>query len=58
MEARTWKEQGARRINNQLTRIWPGELQLSFPENMKMPGMFTYLIPGAPHKSPNKTSER
>jgi hypothetical protein len=41
MEARTWKKQDARRINDDLTRIWPRDLQLSFPEYMEMPGMIT-----------------
>jgi hypothetical protein len=51
MEARTWKEQDARRINDHLTRIWPGDLQPSFPEHMEMPGMITYSAE-LPHKSP------
>jgi hypothetical protein len=44
MEARTWKEQDTRGINDHLTRIRPGDLQSSFLEHMKMTGMFAYLI--------------
>jgi hypothetical protein len=47
MEARTWKKQDARCINDHLTSIWPGDLQSSFLEHMKMSGMFAFLIPGA-----------
>jgi hypothetical protein len=43
MKARTWKKQDAWGINDQLTSIWPGDLQHPFLERMKMTGMFAYL---------------
>ena len=52
MEARTWKEHDARGINDDLTRIWPSDPQLSFLEHVKMTGMFTFLIRRASAQKP------
>jgi hypothetical protein len=50
------EKQDARSIDDDQTSIWPGDLQSSFLEGMKICGMFA-LICGASAQEPRKTSE-
>jgi len=57
MEARTWKKQDAWCINDNLTSIWPDDLQSSFLEHMKICGMFALIRGASAQETRKKTSE-